>query len=278
MADKIIDGAFTSGGFDIPVKAVDNADGTFSIATASGVSGRSAQIEGKRENIATTSTGADIWEGVELEIPIPNPAGQQMAIVSTSSNDTLLGGNARQIAIEYLDVSGAEQTEFLDLNGTTQVLTVATDIAFVNDFYVTQNGDGANNNKTTADGDITLYEIGTPSLVYNIIKANGNKSLSTLRKIPTGKEYNIDAVLVSGDTKGITIKFRTNQSDTGVSTDGFLFRVPTTIGDSPATIELSTPIKISAGRILKATAFVPFGSNGGTVSYLISGRLNNIPT
>ena len=39
---------------------------------------------------------------------------------------------------------------------------------------------------------------------------------------------------------------------------------------------LPTSIVIEGGRILKATAFVPAGSPNATVSYLISGSLDDI--
>jgi len=274
MANKTLDGFFTSGGDIIKVKAIDNGDDTYSIATAKGTAGRSAQVEGQADNLPNGE--GDVWQGNKDSIPLPNPLGQQMEVFSSSANDTLLGANAREVAIEYIDVDGYAQTEFLELNGTTAVQTVATNIIMVNDFYVTKNGDGTFNNKTTADGDICICEIGDNSLMYNVIKAGGNKSLSTLRMIPKGTAYNIDVVIVSGDTKGVTIIFRTNQSDTDVDTDGFLFRIPITIGDSPAPINMPTPIRIEEGRIFKATAFTPQGSSGGTVSYLIGGRLDTI--
>lgn len=261
---------------DNKVKLIDNGDGTFSIATASGTSGRSAQVEGKRESIATGTY--DIWEGSASTIPLPNPSGQQMAIISDNNGDIAGGAGAREVVLEYIDSNGDAQTEFITMNGTTEVLTIATDIKMVNDFYVSKNGDGANNNKGVALGDITIYEIGNSNLVYNVIKEGGNKSLSTLRMIPNNTVYQIDALIVSGDTKGVTVKFRVNESDTGVQTEGFLFRIPVTIGDSPASIALPTSIRVSAGRLIKATAFVPSGASGGDVSYLISGRLDALTT
>lgn len=258
------------------IKLIDNGDGTFSIATASGTSGRSAQVEGKRESLATGTH--DIWEGLASTIPLPDPNGQQMAIISDNNGDIAGGAGAREVVLEYIDTNGDAQTEFITMNGTTEVLTTAIDIKMVNDFYVSKNGDGANNNKSVALGDINIYEIGDSNLVYNVIKKEGNKSLSTLRMIPNNTVYQIDALIVSGDTKGVTVKFRVNESDTGVQTDGFLFRIPVTIGDSPASIALPTSIRVSAGRLIKATAFVPSGASGGDISYLISGRLDTITT
>lgn len=258
------------------IKLIDNGDDTFSIATVSGTSGRSAQVEGKRESIATGTH--DIWEGSASTIPLPNPNGQQMAIVSDDNGDITGGAGAREVVVEYIDLNGDAQTEFIVMNGASEVLTVATDIIMINDFYVSKNGDGVNNNKGVALGNITIYEIGNSNLVYNIIKEGGNKSLSTLRMIPNNTVYQIDALIVSGDTKGVTVKFRVNESDTGVQTDGFLFRIPVTIGDSPASISLPTSIRVSSGRLIKATAFVPSGASGGNVSYLISGRLDTLTT
>lgn len=266
----------TLGSDQIPVKVklIDNGDGTYSISTANGTSGRSAQVEGKR--ISVPVGASDIWEGSDSTIPIPNSSGQRMAIVSDDNGDIAGGAGAREVVLEYIDINGDAKTEFLTMNGTNEILTVATDIIMVNDFYVSKNGDGINNNKGVALGNITIYEIGDSNLVYNVIKEGGNKSLSTLRMIPNNTVYQIDALIVSGDTKGVTVKFRVNESDTGVQTEGFLFRIPVTIGDSPASISLPTSIRVSAGRLIKATAFVPSGSGGGDISYLVSGRLDTV--
>lgn len=256
------------------IKLIDNGDDTFSIAVASGTSGRSAQIEGRRYDISEGAS--DIWEGQSEIIPIPSPAGQRMAIKSTNIADIAGGDGVREVAIEYVDVNGDAQIEIVAMNGTTEVLTAATDIIMINDFYATKNGNIANNNTSSALGDITIYEIGDTSLIYNVIKEGNNKSSSTLRMIPNNTVYQIDALIVSGDTKGITVNLRVNESDTGVETEGFLYRIPMTIGDSPAPITFPTSIRVSAGRLIKATATVPSQATGGDVSYLISGRLDTV--
>ncbi|GAF89365.1 unnamed protein product, partial [marine sediment metagenome] len=54
---------------------------------------------GERESMGTTAAGEDIWRGNELspaptshvKIPTPDPAGEQMAVVSESVNDTSAG-------------------------------------------------------------------------------------------------------------------------------------------------------------------------------------------
>lgn len=261
-------------GDEAPIKAFDNGDGTYSLSIVPYINARSAQIEGER--LAIPVGTYDVWDGVEAIIPIPDSTGQPLAIKSTSINDTLLGSGAREIAIEYIDVEGYAQTELISLNGTSEVITGATNIIFVNDIFVTKNGDAANNNKSVAAGDISVYKIGTPTLVYDLIKAGGNKSLSTLRKIPKGTRYRITGVVVSGNSKGVYVKLRTTESDSGVRTEGFIFRLPITIGDNPVSVELKSNIVVNEGVLLKITAYVPAGASGGNVSCIISGDLENI--
>ncbi len=148
---------------------------------------------GERESMGTTAAGEDIWRGNELSpaptshvlIPTPGAAGEQMTLVSESAQDDHTAGTGVwTVRIEYIDAAGAEQTEDIDLDGTTPVNTVATDIRFVNDMYsVDPIGTGG-----VAADHIKIYKTGTVGLVYNMIALGGNKSLVPHRMVPAGKE------------------------------------------------------------------------------------------
>jgi len=69
-------------------------------------------------------------------LPTPADVGEQMTVVSDDNADN--GATATGVLtlrLHYIDAAGAEQTEDITMNGTTDVDTVATDIRFVNDMY-----------------------------------------------------------------------------------------------------------------------------------------------
>lgn len=73
-------------------------------------------------------------------IQYENPLGEQGKIVSTSSDDSLDGTGTRKVKIEYFDLTNVLHEEIVTLNGTTPVLTVATDICTILYFDATDNG------------------------------------------------------------------------------------------------------------------------------------------
>ncbi len=137
---------------------------------------------GERENVGTTATGEDIWRGAATSTPTPADVGEQMTLVSDDVQDTTLGTGVRRVRIDYIDAAGDEQTETVDLDGTTPVDTVATDIRFVNDMYTVLVGSNG-----VAEGEIIIYKKGAASTIYNMIAEGGNKSLVPHRMVPAGK-------------------------------------------------------------------------------------------
>ncbi len=144
---------------------------------------------GERENMGTTATGEDIWRGNELSgspddetMATPDPAGEQMTVISEDAQDTSAGTGVRTLRIHYLDASGDEQTEDVTMNGTTGVNTAASDIRFVNDMYSLTVGSNG-----VAEDHIKIYETADATHVYNMIAQGGNKSLVPHRMVPSGK-------------------------------------------------------------------------------------------
>lgn len=227
---------------------------------------RQAQIEGYA---GSTIVGLhDVSDLGVLTIPIPSLAGESMTIVSTSANDTVLGTGARTVIIEYIEPI-TEDLKWIqvELNGTTPVLVPVT-IAFVSDFYVnscaTING--------TSLGDIKIYKTGTPATVYNIIKAQRNKSASSLRYVPKNKVLYITSFTVSSSTKAISVRLRATQADTlSIPISNFIFRSVAIMADSPITIPFDPPIAILGGNYIKASSIVPSGSSGAMLATGLNG-------
>lgn len=95
------------------------------------------------------------------------PASQaQRSVVSTNAQDKAGGTGSVAVRLTYLDSSYLRKTEDIALNGTTPVNTVASDIRFVEDFFVIQGAAAAGAIKlmtATAGGgtEITGIGIGT---------------------------------------------------------------------------------------------------------------------
>jgi len=145
---------------------------------------------GEFENGTIATRGEDCYRFADLSpegpalMPSPSLAGEQLTVVSSSNADNgATATGALTIKIHYLDVAGDEQTEIVTMNGTTNVDTVATDIIFVNDFYVLTVGSNG-----VAEGNIVIYKKGStyPDTLYNVVIMGGNESLVPSRMCPAG--------------------------------------------------------------------------------------------
>ena len=134
-----------------------------------------------------TSAGAEsgiLWPGATYMLPAA--AGVQMAIVSTSANDTAAGTGIRTIEVHYLDADLAEQMEVVTLNGTTPVNTVATNIRFIQCMHMNTYGSGK-----AAAGTITASNGGQS---YSEIATGKVRCSSSVRMVPAGKRLLVDVV------------------------------------------------------------------------------------
>ena len=136
---------------------------------------------GERDNINTTVTGEDLWDGEATTIPIPSADGEQMSMVSTNTSDTLNGSGTRSVCIHYLNGLGAECIEYVNMNGTTPVHTVATDIKFVGAIHSLTVG-----SNFSPKGVISIYKKDSSTKIYNHINPGENSSLTCQYMVPAG--------------------------------------------------------------------------------------------
>lgn len=135
-----------------------------------------------------------VFEGSTIKDPSVAPStGLQMSIVSTSAQDGVGGTGVRTISVHYLDAGLIERTETVTLNGTTPVLTAATDIRWVGEIHLLNFGSG----KAFA-GDIAVTNAGTR---YKFISAGGRTTRSSAYRVPAGKRL-IVHTLFAGSTSG----------------------------------------------------------------------------
>jgi len=135
-----------------------------------------------------------VWADGTFSVP-NQTTGEQMSIVSTSASDGVGGTGIREIHIHYLDVNLDPQFETITMNGLTPVLTVATDIRFIQCAHMTAYG----TNKA-AVGTITFSNLAVTA-TYNQIGVNYNRCSSSARMVPRGKRCMVAGV-VGSSTSG----------------------------------------------------------------------------
>lgn len=84
-------------------------------------------------NVTTLATTEVL---VSARAYVPPPSAAQRSVKSSSANDAAAGSGAQVVRIVYLDNNYVAKFEDVVLNGTAAVNTVATDIRYVEDFFV----------------------------------------------------------------------------------------------------------------------------------------------
>lgn len=85
---------------------------------------------------------------------VVNPSGQRAQVASTSANDSSLGRGIQKVKITFFDTNWILSSEVVTTNGTTPVLTDATNIFRIEAFEAFQTGVGQ-----FAEGTITLRDL-----------------------------------------------------------------------------------------------------------------------
>lgn len=124
---------------------------------------------------------------------IPAPAGVQMSISSTSASDGVGGTGLRTLHLHYLDANLNPQEEIITLNGITPVLTVATDIRFIQCLHTLSAG-----SLKSAAGVISASN---SAIVYAQIETGGRRCASSARMVPKGKKLFVKGA-VGGSVSG----------------------------------------------------------------------------
>ncbi len=145
---------------------------------------------GRVSNVQTARV--DVAMGVTNPYVFPADAGEQMRVVSSSTNDNPLGTGAHKIVLEYLDANFDEQTEEVTLDGTNPVNTVATNIRRINDVYVS----AADGLSSTA-GNITVYHLSNATPIYGYIETGYTHSRQMIYTVPRAKTLYVFLMMLS---------------------------------------------------------------------------------
>lgn len=232
---------------------------------------------GTRLNVSIATNGDDIWNGTATTIPIPPDAGQQMQVVSTSANDdgSPVNTGIQTLLIHYLDNSGTDQEETITMNGTTLVLTAATNIRFVQELHAMTVGSNG-----SAVGTITISQAGAPATVYSAISPGKNRSDNTARMVPANKILLIRSWSCSaGNTtkdNAADIRLRITVHH-GLLISRVFQEADNSIAFSSSTFKtLEPPFPVPAFGIIKCTSYAP--AVGANVQASWQGILLPAPT
>jgi hypothetical protein len=227
---------------------------------------RKLRIEGHNGNIGGGLVWNDIWEGGALIIPEPNQSvGQRIQVLSGNAADTLAGTGVQRVRLDFITTDDVLVFEEFDLDGLTPVLSVATNITDIIDFHSVQVGSTG-----AAVGIIDVTDVAGPAVIYNRITPLGNKSLTTLRHLLPSSTFYITDLVLSGDTKGTEVIFRSDSSDSGIVYSGvFLFNVPVTMTDAPSVIKFNPALEVPGTARMKVSARAQ--AAGNTVSVFMNG-------
>ena len=199
-----------------------------------------------------TTSGAEsnvLWPNGTYSFP--SSAGVQMSIVSTSANDSAAGTGIRTLDIHYLDANLASQTETVTLNGTTPVLTIATNIRFIQCMHGLTFGAG-----NAAAGNISASNGGN---TYSYIETGRVRCSSSVRMVPAGKRLIVTSFFggsVSGAAGAATIIRLATPSYDGhdLTASGIFFPLASgAFQDNSGGLTIQCPIALTAGQSIGMT-------------------------
>ena len=211
---------------------------------------------GERIDTGNTATGEDVWRGTAISIPIPPAIGEQMSIVSSVNTDGAAGKTGvNTVQIHYLDAAGDEQEFDLTMNGNTPVNFSVSDVRFIQEFHALTVGATG-----VADGNITIYQTGDNTRIYNMIAAGGNMSLVINKMIPNGKTCYITAwhVTASGKTaqdQQLSLRLRSTDHDGTLVSGVFIFKDVVYLKDAAISVQFNSYIKVPQLSIVKVSAW-----------------------
>lgn len=206
---------------------------------------------------ATLGSGQthDIWQGVAAIKPGPVALGFRLSVVSTSAEDAGTGGlGVRTLRVVYLDTAGVEKTEDLVLTGLTPVLSVATDIMFIQcAFALTLGVYGGN-----AVGTITLSSV-SGGTAMNVLAAGRNRCGSAHRMAPAGKvliisDWVASAAATTAAKRAVIALSMTSPDGVTVLPGVFIQRGTAVCIDNTVSASLNIPLVVPPLAEVKLTA------------------------
>jgi hypothetical protein len=140
-----------------------------------------------------------VFPGSTVKDPSVAPVGGvQMTLVSTSAQDSAAGTGVRTLRFNYLDANLNPQSEIVAMNGTTPVLTTATNVRWVGDLTGLTFG-----SEKHAVGDIAVTNAGTR---YKFLDLGARATRSTAFRVPAGKRLIVHSIFAGANSGSAAAK------------------------------------------------------------------------
>jgi hypothetical protein len=206
---------------------------------------------------SSTRTLVQTQDGTTLHVP----QSVQMALVSSSVNDTDGGSGVRTVVVEYLNGDLDYSFELVTLNGTTPVNMLATDVRWVYAVHMATAGNGG-----VAAGSITVTNGGN---TYAQMTAGQRSSHSSFYRVPRNKTLYVSS-MYGGSSSGtaatsVLLEFCTSQID-GLNQQetGLVYsQAGIALQDNSTTLSLNVPLPVAAGHI---AGFIATCDKGATIT------------
>lgn len=219
------------------------------------------------------TTGADsgiIWaNGLWLA---PPAVGVRLSIVSTSASDGVGGTGIRTLELHCVDANLNPYVETITMNGTTPVLSTATNIRFIQCGHMLTYGTGK-----SAAGTIT-FKNSVTAQTYNEISIGMNRCSSSVRIVPKDKRLVITGLVgssISGSAQASALLSISSTMFNGhdMSVDSVMMPFATIgVQDGSQAMTMETPLIFTEGAIIAITYSV---DKAATVTGSFFGWLEN---
>jgi len=209
-------------------------------------------IRGRNLDIDAASGFEDIWAAGGAATYLS--AADTMDVVSDDTNDTNTAGTgARKILVEGVSSTYANQSETVNLNGTTAV-TTALEYLFVNCVTVTEAGSGLKN-----AGNISITDT-TGASAQAYIEAGAVISQKSHYLVPLGYTLYFDRIELNASKAGGSsplVAIEGHWRDMSVSTDPWLRwldkKIDTSV-ENEILIDLPRPTKVAEKYLIRFSA------------------------
>jgi hypothetical protein len=223
---------------------------------------------------ASTTSETTVW-GLGTQYVFPTVP-QQMEVVSSDNTQDKTGGTgALSVRIHYLDANYIERTEIVELNGTTEVATVATDIFRINYFRVNTVGSGGK-----PVGNLSVRHI-SDSPTYAYILAGYTRARQMFFTVPKNKTLFVNNIAFSAAASAANknVRFTTQASYDPIIKQNltagtfFIGYNDVLLVDGAYERELSTPSRLPEKTDLKVSVI---GTAGAVCSTSLSGWIEEL--
>jgi len=254
-----------------------DGNGNVSPMSNGGIKANPVHLVGYTSAIGTSSV--DVWEGSPSSSAYTFPTtGIQMGVVSSSSSDASTSTGAFTVNIQYLNTLGATGSENIQMNGTSLVKSVATNIYRINSFSVASAGSSA-----VTVGDIIIESVsGSATKTYAKIVAGRNKARQAVYTVPLGQTlyvsgFNASAASstpASNASSGTSQVVDLNSTDSNGSTIAGVFSTKASVklNGNSVVKKFEVPLVFPAGSDVKASA-ISGTTNSAEVLFGLEGWL-----